>query len=93
MKKICSVSVLLCFQICNEIVVVDRLETNGNKLQKDLLSVYKRLIRVKEVTAKQVRLRILSSRLNPTYLNIGCINYRSSYSKLKLRKRFHYIQL
>lgn len=41
MKKFCSVSVLFCFQICNEIVVVDRLETNGNKLKKDLLSVQK----------------------------------------------------
>lgn len=32
---------------------------------------YKRLIRFKEVTAKKVRLRIISSRLNPTLSEFG----------------------
>jgi alpha-L-fucosidase len=36
---------------------------------------YKRLIRFKEVTARQIRLRILSSRLNPTLSEFGLYNW------------------
>ena len=47
---------------------------NGNKwkqLAEGTTVGYKRLIRFKEVTAKQIRLRILSSRLNPTLSEFG----------------------